>query len=667
MRACRNRSLRICFFPLSNTLPPGGSLATMRVSNPTVRRREIETRFTLRNSDELDARSFDYIVVGAGASGCALCASLLRAEASLTVLLLETGVEGQHSPAVTVPCRAFGLWRSELDWGVRSTAQSSLLPRGRRMELEQGRTLGGSTALNYTVWARGQRGDFEAWVDEHGCAGWGWGEMEPCFSAAERALFPAARTSRDARLRMVPTPPLPEVAAFLAAADQCGMRCAEDVNAPALSGEARAGATQCSSDYASATRLDAFTAFVEPLLRRESDAHGRLTVYSSATVTELLKSDEGQATGDVVVGVTVASADGSVARCTATREVILCAGALATPLLLMRAGFGPRAELARHCIACCVDSPNVGVGLQDHGVCPVTFRLKTARKIALGSCGIPGIAFLRSATDERRAQRLYGDENDDATGVRRSGARDGSTDTQLVFTSRGTADGAPKQYLQRVERSSPLLVGVKSNWLLDPLRRAAIALGRRERSRAARGDGYTDAASIDTVLNRPQSRGTVRLRSSAPDDLPLVDGRWLSSRDDVRTQIEGLRTIGALMRTKAMREIVAEVIAPLGLVDASATDAALEKYVRTQQQSTWHYSCTAAMGGESSAVCTPRGIVRGVSGLRVCDCSLMPFVVSGNTQATAMAIGIRIAAMVLEERGGEETTSRLLEGVRSKL
>ena len=175
--------------------------------NPTIQPSGFERRYQAVSASVAAGRAFDFVVVGAGAAGCAFVSRVAQAGAS--VLLLEAGPEAQCDPAVTVPNRCFGLWRSEVDWGFRSDPQSALEPAGRAMELEQGKTLGGSTAINYMVWVRGPRPDFEFWATEHGCTGWDYQSVVPHFDRVERALGAAAGH------RHTEHPIFPETAAFL--------------------------------------------------------------------------------------------------------------------------------------------------------------------------------------------------------------------------------------------------------------------------------------------------------------------------------------------------------------------------------------------------------------------------------------------------------------------
>ena len=492
----------------------------------------------------------------------------------------------------------------------------------------------------------------------------------------------SAPTGNTSLSSCVNSPMLPETAAFIASASHAGIPPTANYNGPDQTG---AAATQCSADVPRGRRLDAFTTCVEPLLayteqHRSSSNHPtptpattpapappKVTVCSSAMVLRVcfspphtppppvsasasataaaaatLGSPPATLHEPVTTGVELQLASGETVFVPAQKEVVLAAGALHTPQLLMLSGVGDPATLSHHKIPVVSRSHAVGKGLQDHGVCPVHLRLKTAGKVLLGNAGIPGIAFFQSGLDKERAKT-------DVSGVPRG------PDVQLVMCARGSADGAPKQAVQSAEREYPTIkhdCADGSNERAALRMQQAVAAGRLQRDAGAVGNGLTDAASIDTVLNRPQSRGTVTLADKSPSSLPVVNGNWLSHPDDVARQLCGLHKIRDILQAGPFADAVAEVVAPAKFL-TSATDDELRTYIRTQQQSTWHYSCTAQMGprDDPRSVCDPAGKVHGVRGLRVADCSLMPFVVAGNTNATALMIGDKIGASCASEHG----------------
>lgn len=473
---------------------------------------------------------------------------------------------------------------------------------------------------------RGCRADFDSWVNDYGCGPeWDWDCVEQHFAAVEAVIKPSVQSPASEVLEK-----------FVQAAESCGVPRNSNYNGITQEGVAP---VQTAVDVATARRRDAFSLFLEPMLLEQDLHHPYLFVCSSAFVRRVVLDDRGDI--PVAVGVKVADATGQCRTIRCRKEVVLAAGALGTPQLLLLSGIGPPDELVHHGIPTIVKSVGVGKGLQDHGVCPVSFTLREPLWPSLGEFGIPGIAFFRSDVESSKEH-----------------ARDGP-DIQLVFTAMGTAAGAPKRAVQHAEQVLPAIKskGVFSQGLYN----LAVLVGRFERWMWR---GPTAAASIDTVLNRPISRGTVALRSSNPEDHPLVNGQWLSHPDDVRSQVAGLRKIREILTTEPLKTIILRVEAPKGIL--TATDAELAHYVRTTQQSTWHYSCTARMGDvrDPQTVCDSRGRVCGLRGLRICDCSLMPTVVSGNTYATALMLGHKVANHCADD--ATKTTGHA-RGVTAKL
>ncbi|CAJ1460881.1 unnamed protein product, partial [Effrenium voratum] len=186
---------------IAQKLHPGTAQQRRRCLNPGLGPADFEERF-LGDAERLQGRRFDFVVLGSGSAGCACAARLARSQAKASVLLVEAGGEAHRSALVRIPRRAFGAWQSEIDWGFRTTPQKHLLPPGRVIDLERGKTTGGSSAINYNLWVRGAAEDYDRWERRFGCTGWGYKDVLPHFEAVEQAvsvapLFPPAAEAQD--------------------------------------------------------------------------------------------------------------------------------------------------------------------------------------------------------------------------------------------------------------------------------------------------------------------------------------------------------------------------------------------------------------------------------------------------------------------------------------
>eukprot|EP00913_Durusdinium_trenchii_P028950 g27144.t1 len=233
---------------------------------------DFEERF-IGTKEALESGSFDYIVVGSGSAGCPLAARLAKAGAS--VLLVEAGGEAQRSMEVQMPKKMWRLWQSEVDWGFRSVPQEKLLPPGRRLDMERGKTLGGSSAINYNMWVRGAPEDYDRWAEEFQCQGWSYQEVLPHFKSVERVSAAIGDASGDAASSAAAfrgrggavKPRMEEVEDFLRACEETGDARNEDYNGPRLPG---VGYTQFNTEGG---REDCFNAFIEPILRWYPNLH----------------------------------------------------------------------------------------------------------------------------------------------------------------------------------------------------------------------------------------------------------------------------------------------------------------------------------------------------------------------------------------------------------
>jgi choline dehydrogenase len=697
-------------------LHPG--TAAFRAQHADVRRvpeAEIEHRFDASwlGADGA-AREFDFIIVGAGSAGCAL-ARRLSSCASATVLLIECGPEAQNAGAVATPHKMVSLWRSEVDWGLRSTPQAHLRPSGRVVDLERGKTLGGSSSINYMMWVRGAREDFDRWDAQYGAGPeWSHKGVLPNFKALERVSReslggnPGAVSAADLKLRggagplelSVLHPPLAETTAFLKTAGRVGLAPTADYNGAHMA--ERAAQVQTTVTPQGGRRADAFTVFVEPLLRSRKNLHiasqgfvRRVLLGASPAEAEAERakagytgaaaaaseagaagasaaaegssssseeaggagnkgggSGSGSGSGSGGGGAAAGSGDGATSlprargvelelpdgrriELHARREVVLCAGAIMTPQLLMLSGIGDRAELRRHGIHTAVDLPGVGKNLQDHPYVPL------AGKAADGAHGLPvlsngglsGLAFHKTKLNEAR-ERAQGHAR--------------GPDAELIFMSRIDAlSYGPKTLVHKLELALPSL---KSSALLAPLYHGTIRLAEALFSLEALRTDVLRVLGVSCEYNQPSARGSVRLASADPHAHPLVDLRLLDHPEDMAAMIEGMKKARTLMTTPPLSDLVAEWLPEAEGCDAW-DDAAWTEYILERAQTTWHYSCTARMGraGDPEAVVDNRLRVFGVRGLRCGDASVWPCITSGNTNAPAMMTGDKCGELILKD------------------
>ncbi|KAA2267210.1 FAD-binding protein [Solihabitans fulvus] len=483
----------------------------------------------------------DYVVVGAGTAGSVLARRLLD-RTGARVLLLEAG-DRDTNPAIHDPLRMHELWDSKQDWGLRTVPQRHAADR--RLHLPRGRVLGGSHALNAMIHVRGTSSDYDGWA-ALGNPGWSWADVEPVFRAIDSGPLPVLRDYT----------PDPIQRAILDACVESGVPYNPDYN-----NGAQAGVSRMQFTIADGRRRTTAHAYLEPVLDDP-----RLTVLTGVEVSRLLVS-RGRCRG------VEWRQDGSPRQAMAEAEVVLAAGAIGSPALLLRSGIGPADDLRAFCVEVAAHLPGVGENLQDHWLAPVIFG---AERPIEHTPGLP------------------------------------ATQTHLFWHSRpGALD------LQPLHFSAPLY----EPWMSGP------------------DNGFTLMAG----LVRPASVGRITLPARNIDGPPLIDPRVLSAPADLAALVAGVelgRKIGA---ASALRPWGAAELYPGQGVD-------LAEYVR-RTVTTYHHSAgTCAMGVDPDvgAVVDPRLRVHGAAGLRVADASVMPTIVTGNTNTPTIMIAERAATMIAE-------------------
>ena len=527
----------------------------------------------------------DYIIVGGGSAGTVL-ANRLSADPGTSVALIEAGGEGR-SFLVDLPVGFLNLLlRPEFDWSYPQEPDPTL--NGRSWVWSGGRMLGGGSSINGQVYIRGVRHDFDEWA-ELGATGWGFNDVFPYFLRSEDWIGAPSQAHGSSgpltvtRIR----DPHPLSFAFLKGCAQIGLPTLDEYN-----DGSDFGAFLTQTNQRDGWRCSTEKGYLRPIRGRPN-----LRVVTEAEV-ETVQVANGRASGVVF------RRDGQRHTVAARREVLVCAGTMGSPALLMRSGIGPGQALCERGIGVVRDLPGVGANLQEHSASAISRRVS--------------VPTLNSQT---RPLDMLGH-------------------FARFFWNRSGPLGAPAVQAMAFAKTGPDLAWPDVQLHFMPMVYATTTADPSIPTRM--GMPICSAITISTSLCKPKGRGRVVLG----DDLkPRIVHQALGHPEDVRTLIDGLRLVDRLFESEALSSIVIGRMEP---AQRPETDEQWMDHLRASLNITWHAAGTCRMGSDPESVVDPQLRVRGLGGLRVVDASVMPTTTSANTNAATIMIGEKAAEMILQ-------------------
>ena len=518
--------------------------------------------------------AYDYIIVGAGSAGCVL-ANRLTEDPCARVLLLEAG--GSDSQRlISIPIAFSRLFQSACDWSYFTDSEPHL--EQRKLYWPGGKVLGGSSSINAMIYIRGHQQDYDRW-QELGNQGWSFSSVLPYFRKSEnQERGPSEYHGVGGPLNVADLRCINELSErFVQAAEETGFARNPDFN----------GSRQEGFGFYQVTQLDgqrhsAAAAFLKPVLARRN-----LTIRTGVQAFSILFERKR------AVGVSFQSESG-VVQARAEREVILSAGAINSPQLLMLSGIGPADHLRKFTIPVICDLPGVGSNLHDHPALPVAYQSKRP------------VSLLNAEKISNLARYLCFKNGPLTSNVAEAGG----------FVKTSQASDAPDLQFH----FGPVF------YLNHGLERV-------------RSHGFT----LGPTLLRPKSRGQIRLRSSNPVDSPSIQANYLAEPQESEVLLEGIKMARALAASRAFDPYRGQENFP---GEDVKSDQQIRAYIRRATHTLYHPVGTCRMGSDAHAVVDDQLRVHGVEGLRVVDASIMPEITAGNTNAPTIMIAEKAADLV---------------------